>query len=141
MFDCHGLPVFASGLPLQSRPNANFGKPWNLIHSLPCRTPCIFLIHEISFGPLSLHLLVSWTWMVSVLFLPMRAFKLQWSRAFNLVCKVALSFKTSWTRPLEICGVYVNSSITKVTMQILFMTWNWYNSNDCTSETTWETLN
>ena len=36
--------------------NENFRRPWNLMHSLPCRTPRRFSIHEIFFGPLGHHL-------------------------------------------------------------------------------------
>ena len=37
----HGLPKFASGLPLGGGPDENSGRPRNLILSPPCRTPCI----------------------------------------------------------------------------------------------------
>ena len=42
---------------LEMNLDANFGKPWNLIHNSPCRTSCKLFIHEIFFGPLGLHLL------------------------------------------------------------------------------------
>ena len=74
----HGLPKFRE-------------KPWNLIHNPPCRIPCKLFIYEIFFGPLGLHLRV-WSelgrW--SPPFRPIRALRLQWSRAFSLVCEVAL---------------------------------------------------
>ena len=60
----------------------------NLIHSMPCRTPCWLFIHEIFFGPLGLHLLV-WSelgW--SPPLRPMSALGLHWYRAFGLVCEV-----------------------------------------------------
>ena len=81
----HGIPKFASGPPLGGRPHENFGRPWNLIHSLACRTPCRFFIHEVCFGPLSLHLRVQSQLGRSPPFRPMRAFRLQWSWAFSLV--------------------------------------------------------
>ena len=75
------------------RPAENFWRPWNLIHSAPCRTPCRLFIHEVFFWPLDLHLRVwselgpSW----SPPFRTMRALTLKWSWAFNLVCEVALT--------------------------------------------------
>ena len=66
---------------------ANFERPWNLIHSSPCRTPCRRFIHEVFFGPLGLRL------GRSPLFQPMRDVRLQWSRAFSLVWEVALSLR------------------------------------------------
>ena len=55
----HGLLKFASCPPLGGRPDEKSGRPWNLIHSPPCRTPCRRLfIHEVFFGPLGLHLRV-----------------------------------------------------------------------------------
>ena len=54
----HGLPEFALGPPLGGGPDKFFGRPWNLIHSPPCRTPCRLFIHEIFFGSLGLHLRV-----------------------------------------------------------------------------------
>ena len=45
-------------IPLGGRPNKNFGRPWNLIHNMPCRSPCRLFIHEVFFGPLGLHLRV-----------------------------------------------------------------------------------
>jgi hypothetical protein len=87
----HGLPEFASGLPLGGGSDTNFGKPCTLIHNLPCRTPCGLFIHKLSFGPLGLHLLVWIELGQSPQFLLMRALTLQWSWAFSLVCEVALS--------------------------------------------------
>ena len=95
----HGLPKFASGPPLGGRPNENSGRPWNLIHSPPCRTPCRLFIHEVFFGPLGLRLCV-WSqlgW--SLPFQPMRALRLQWSWAFNLVCEVTLMPPSHLTLP------------------------------------------
>ena len=36
----------------------NSGIPWNIIHNVSNGNPCRLFIHEISFGPLRLHLLV-----------------------------------------------------------------------------------
>ena len=83
----HGLPEFTSGPP-----NENFGRPRNVIHSPRC-TPCKLFIHEVFFGPLGLHLSVWSELRRSPPFRPMRALRLQWSQAFNLVCEVAL---TTW---------------------------------------------
>ena len=86
----HGVPKFASGPPLGGRLDVNYGRPWNLIHSLPCRNPCRLSIHEVFFGPLGLHLRVWSELGRSPPFWPMRALRLQWSWAFNVVCEVAL---------------------------------------------------
>ena len=86
----HGLLEFASGPPLGGRPDVNSGRPWNLIHSPPCRTPCRLFIHELFFGPLGLHLLVWSELGRSPPFRPMRVLRLQWSWAAALVCEVAL---------------------------------------------------
>ena len=91
----HGLPEFSSDPPLGGGPDANSGRPCTLIHSPPCRTPCRLFIHELSFGPLGLHLLVWSELGRSPPFQPMRALTLPWSRAFNLVCEVALSPKNN----------------------------------------------
>ena len=72
----HGHPKFASGPPLGGRPDVNSGRPWNLIHSPPCRTPCRLFIHEVFFGPLGLHLRVWSELGRSPPFRPMRAPKL-----------------------------------------------------------------
>jgi hypothetical protein len=65
-----------------------------LIHSPPCRTPCKLFIHKVFFGPLGLHLHVWSELGRSPPFQPMRALRVQWSRAFKpgfkLVCEVAL---------------------------------------------------
>ena len=82
----HGLLEFAS-----RPPDENFGRPRNLIHSPSCRTPCRLFIHDVFFGPLGLHLRVWSEFGQSLAFWPMRTLRLQWSRAFNLVCEVALS--------------------------------------------------
>ena len=48
--------------------NEKSGRPWNLIHSLPCRTPCRLFIHEIFFRPLGPPpSCVKWTWTVSTI--------------------------------------------------------------------------
>ena len=64
----HGLSKFASNPPLGGRPDVNCGRPWNLIHSPPCRSPCR-LFHPWSllwtFRPSPLC--VKWTWKVCVL--------------------------------------------------------------------------
>ena len=82
----HGLPKFVSSPPLGGRPDKNSWRPWNLIHSPPCKIPCRrLLIHEVFFGPFGLHLCV-WSelgW--SLPFRPMRALRLQWLWAFSLV--------------------------------------------------------
>jgi hypothetical protein len=72
------------------------GRPWNLIHSPPCRTPCKLFIHEVLFGPLGLHLGVRSELGRSSPFRPMRALRVQWSRAFSLVCEVALKSTPVW---------------------------------------------
>ena len=87
----HGFLEFTSDPPLGDEPDENSKRPWNLIHSPPCRTPCRLFIHEVSFGPLGLHLCVWSELERSPPFQPMRALRLQWSRAFSLVCEVALS--------------------------------------------------
>ena len=86
----HGLLKFVSGAPLGGRPDKNSGRPWNLNHSLPCRTPCGLFIHEVLFGPLGLNLRVWSELGRSPPFCPMRALKLHWSWPFSLVCEVAL---------------------------------------------------
>ena len=55
-----------------------------------CRTPCRLFIHEAFFEPLGLHLGVWSELGRSPPFWPMKALRLQWSRAFSLVCEVAL---------------------------------------------------
>ena len=90
----NGLPKLASCPPLGGRPDKNSGRPWNLIHSPPCRTPCRLFIHEF-FGPLGLQIRVWSELGQSPPFRPMRALRLQWSWAFNLVCEVALTFGLS----------------------------------------------
>ena len=82
----HSLPKFASSPPLGGRPDVNSGRPWNLIHSPPCR----LFIYEVFLGPLGLHLHVWSELGRSPPFRPMRALRLQWSWAFNLVSEVAL---------------------------------------------------
>ena len=87
----HGLPKFALGPPFGGRPDENSGRPWNLLHSPPCRTPCRLFIHEVFIGPLGLHLCV-WSELEQFPpFRPTRALRLQWSWAFSLVCGVALT--------------------------------------------------
>ena len=58
---------------------------------MPCRTPCRLFIHEVFTGPLGLHLNVWSELGRSPPFRPMRALRLQWSRAFTLMCEVALN--------------------------------------------------
>jgi hypothetical protein len=84
------LPECSSGPPPRGGADANYGRPWNLIHSSLCRTPCRLFIHEVFFRPLSLHLHVWSELGRSLSFPPMRALRLQWSWAFSLVCEVAL---------------------------------------------------
>ena len=75
----HGLPKFALDPPLGGRLDANSGRPWNLIHSPPCRIPCRLFIHEVFFGALGLHLRVWSELRRSPPFRPMRALRLQLS--------------------------------------------------------------
>jgi hypothetical protein len=71
--------------------NKNSGRPWNLIHSLPCKTPCRLFTHEVFFEPLGFHLRV-WSELEQFTpFRPMRALRLQRSWGFSLVCDGALS--------------------------------------------------
>ena len=91
----HDLPEFSSDSPLEGGPDANSGRPCTLIHSPPCRTPCRLFIHGLSFEPLGLHLLVWSELRWSPPFRPMRALTLPWSRAFSLVCEVALIYQQS----------------------------------------------
>ena len=86
----HAMSNFALGLALEDRPNANFGGPWNIIHTPPCRNPCDFFIHGNFFGPLGLYLLL-WSELGQYQpFWPMRDLRMHWWRAFNLSCEVAL---------------------------------------------------
>ena len=74
------------------------GKFWETmkpIHSPPCRTPCRLFIHEVLCVTLRLHLCVRSELGRSPPFRPMRALRLQWSRAFSLVCEVALELINS----------------------------------------------
>ena len=91
IFENHGLPKFALGPPLGGRFDETSGRPWNLIHSPPCRTSCRLFIHEVFFRSLGLHLRVRSELGWPPPFWPMRALRLQWSWAFNLVCEVALT--------------------------------------------------
>jgi hypothetical protein len=54
----HGVPKFALGPRHGGGLDENSKRPWNLIHSLSCRTSCRLFIHEVFFGPLSLNLCV-----------------------------------------------------------------------------------
>ena len=83
----NGLAKSTSSPPLGGRPHENSRRPWSLIHSLPCRTPCRLFIHEVFFGPLVLHLRVWSELGQSPPFRPMRTLRLQWSWAFSLVLK------------------------------------------------------
>ena len=84
----HGLSKFTSRPPLGGRPAVNSGRPWNLIHSSPCRV----FIHEVFFGPLGLHLSV---WSELERSPTMRALRLQRSWAFSFVCEVALKYEAT----------------------------------------------
>ena len=66
-------------------------KPWHLIDSPPCRTPCRLFIHKIFFGPLGFHLRVWSEPGRFPPFRPMRALRLHWSRAFNRAFEVAVT--------------------------------------------------
>ena len=88
----HGLSEFASSPPHEGGPNVQSERPCNLIHNPPGKTPCRLFIYEVFFGPLGLHLHVWNEFGRSPPFWPMRALRLQWSQAFNLVCEVALIF-------------------------------------------------
>jgi hypothetical protein len=83
--------------------DGNSGRPRNLIHSPPCRILCRLFIHEVFFEPLkpppSCEVNLDGR---SPPFRPMRALRLQWSRAFSLVCEVALS--------IEVLPLYVYMS-------------------------------
>ena len=74
--------------PLGGGLDENSRRPWNLIHSPPCRTQRRLLIHESFFGPLGSHLRVWSELGRSSPFRPMRALRLQRSWAFGLVCEV-----------------------------------------------------
>jgi hypothetical protein len=81
---------FGGGL-LGGGPDENSGRPWNLIHSLSCRTSCRLFIHEVIFGPIGLHLHVWSELRQSPPFRPLKTLRLHWSRAFSLVCELGLS--------------------------------------------------
>jgi hypothetical protein len=49
-FKNHGLLEFPTDPPLGGGLDANSGRPYTLIHSLPCRTPCRLFIHGIFLG-------------------------------------------------------------------------------------------
>ena len=66
-------------------------RAWNLMHSLPCGTPCRLFLHEVFFQYLDLHLRVWSKLGRSPSFRPMKALWWQWSWAFSLMCEVALS--------------------------------------------------
>ena len=86
---------FVLGLP----PRGGFWKqskwPWNMVHLMPCRIPCRLynrLTFIYSIGPSSI------VWSVlgpAPPFPQMRVLEVQWSRALNLVCEVALIAGTS----------------------------------------------
>ena len=67
------------------RPNTSSNISWNILYSLSCRNP-----HMWFFGLLGLHLLVSSEPEGSPPVWPMRDLRMQWERAFSLVCEVAL---------------------------------------------------
>ena len=85
-------PSVVLGLP----PRGGFWKkkkpkrPWNMIHSMPCRNPCRLYIHlafAYSLGPSS----VVWTELgPAPPFPPMKMLEVYWSRALRLVHEVAL---------------------------------------------------
>jgi hypothetical protein len=91
----HGLLEFSSNPSLGGGPNANSGRPCTLIHSLSCRTPCRLFTHELffwAFRPSPPSELLVWSELgQSPPFRPMRDLTLPWSRAFSLVCEVALT--------------------------------------------------
>ena len=97
----HGLPKFALGPPLGGRFDETYGRPWNLIHSPPCKTSCRLFIHEVFFRPLGLHVRVWSELGRSPPFRPIRALRLQWSWAFSLVCEVALTIALVSSRSLH----------------------------------------
>jgi hypothetical protein len=96
----HGLPEFLLDAPLGGGSNANSGRPCTLVYIPPFRTPCRLFIHKLFFGPVGLHLLVWSELGLSPPFRPMRALTLPWSRAFSLVCEVALTFPSIVTMRL-----------------------------------------
>ena len=64
----HGLAGVPQARSLKGGPDKKFGRPWNLIHNLPCKTPCRLFIHKLflwAFRPSTLC--VKWTWTVSAL--------------------------------------------------------------------------
>ena len=77
-------------------PNANFGRPWHVICHLSCTNLCRIFIHDNLFRPLGLHLLVWSELGQSWPFQPMNGLRKQWSRAFNLMCEMALSYTWLW---------------------------------------------
>ena len=104
----YGLLEFVSGPPLGGGHDENSGRPWKLIHSPPCRTPCRLFIHEVFSVHLGLHLCVWNELEQSPPFRPMKALRLQWSWAFNLVCEVTVSVITCCaikTINCCVCGV------------------------------------
>ena len=64
---------------------------------------------DIFFEPLGLYYLRVWSVVgLSLPFRPMRALRLQWSRAFSLVCEVALRFEKGWKIGAALpCGVRI----------------------------------
>ena len=94
---CHEVTVVeltwcvGMSLSLGGRLSANSSKPWNNIHSLPCKSSCRLFVHGDFFGPLGLHLLVWSELERSRPFQPMSDLWMQWLRAFIFVCEVALN--------------------------------------------------
>ena len=96
-------------------------KTWNIIHGLSYRNPFRLYIHDSFYDPLGLHLLMwKWTWTASP-FRPMRDHKMQWPRAFNLVCEVALE-SILYRFVTLLC--WVNESLTLFT-SITNVPWDW----------------
>jgi hypothetical protein len=86
----HGLPYICIMPILGGRHAANPNKSWNIIHILPCKNPRRIFIHNNLCGPL--HAPSPSSVNLSLgdlnLFHPMGDLRMQWWRAFGLVCEV-----------------------------------------------------
>ena len=65
--------------------------PCNMIHWMPCRSPCRLYIHLAFTYPVGPSSIVWSELGPSPPFPPMRVLEVQWSRALNLQCEVAFS--------------------------------------------------
>ena len=89
---------------------------------MSCRTPCRLFIHEIFFGLLGLHLRVWSELGRSPPFQPMRALRMQGSRAFSLVCEVALNRQLQTS--IQLIWSPFTSPILELTMKVAVMQWS-----------------